>query len=137
MVTEFPKSITNRTAWFQIYYRKVIDETWLFLDGRLHSPTRPVPRSQYFFIVFFFFLILLVSNDFCFVYVLLMGNFLTFDCFPCILECCFSFSLLSIVWACVCVGGGCIQFCARKQRLCCPVFMSRESVLTRFFILLF
>ena len=32
------------------------------------------------------------------------GKFLTLDLFPCILECCCSFSLLSIV--CVCVGGG-------------------------------
>ena len=45
----------------------------------------PPPVDYYFF----FFLILLVSNDFCFVYVLVMGNFSLFDYFPCILECLF------------------------------------------------
>ena len=78
----------------------ILEGSWLFLDGRLYRPIRPVTRSHYFFNRFFCFLILLVSNDFCFVYILLIRIF-HFWLFSLHSRVLFLVSLLSSV--CVCV----------------------------------
>ena len=59
--------------YFKIFH-KILDGTWLFLDEWLYCPSWPVPAKPLLFYRVFFFLIWLVSNDFCFVYVLVMGN---------------------------------------------------------------
>ena len=75
-----------------------------YLDDRWKLPSSISPRVDYFFYRFFLlsnftgeqrFLLCLRSSD---------GKFLNFDHYPCILECCLSFSLL--FRECVCVGGG-------------------------------
>ena len=64
-----------------------------FLDDRWKLPNPIPPQVAYFLIVFFFcFLIILVNNDFCFCLRSCDGKFSRFVHFPCILECCFSFS---------------------------------------------
>ena len=45
----------NYRALLQKKGRLILDGTWLFLNGRLYRPTRPVTRSHYFFVVFFAF----------------------------------------------------------------------------------
>ena len=62
------------------------------LNGSFLAQSHP---GSIIFWFFFCFLILLVSNDFCFCLRSCDQKFSAFDHFPCILECCFSFSFLS------------------------------------------
>ena len=74
---------------------KMILKTQIFLDDGWELPAWTLPRVHYVFYHVFCFLILPVSDDFSFCLHSCDQKFSAFDNFPCILECCFSFSLLS------------------------------------------
>ena len=69
------------------------------IDGL--APTRNPPVRPLLFYRVFCFIFWVVGVDFCFCLHSCDPKFSAFDHFPCILECCFSFSLLSSV-----CGGG-------------------------------
>ena len=108
----------------------------LFLDARWRLPIPIPPVGLVFFNLVFCFLFLPVWDNFCFCLHSCDQKFSTFDRFPCILECCFYFSLLSSEWGGegrLDYGKGLWNFRIILWQMLIIIYVSKMKLVTIFF----